>query len=326
MAKAELTTRTLGETEFASWNEFVAEAPSGSLYARTEYLDALCSATGGRFHVLAVHQGEQLVGGIGLYEEASRHGTFVSSRLLLYYNGPVVRQHDTKYPSEQTARHLKVLTVLEGELQRAGYGSISLKPRSTLVDVRPFLARGWTASHGYSYAVPIADLEQAWSRIEQNLRRLIDRCGRADVTFTADDDFDSFFRLHSDTMDRVDFRVYLPEVAFRSFYLTTHTVSAGADPEHFKSGVSAFVRWKSFEYLSGLAYTGNDLTDASPNPMTHFKSQLGGALVPLVELHGPESARYRWGTRLTTLAGTGRHAAGALVRRTLRRPPGAARG
>jgi hypothetical protein len=57
-----------------------------------------------------------------------------------------------------------------------------------------------------------------------------------------------------------------------------HTVSAGTDSEYMKSGVSAFLRWKSFERLSEMGYKGNDMTDAALNPVTHFKSQFGGDL------------------------------------------------
>ena len=38
---------------------------------------------------------------------------------------------------------------------------------------------------------------------------------------------------------------------------------AGADPEHRRSGVSAFLRWTVFEKLAAAGYLGNDLTDAA---------------------------------------------------------------
>jgi hypothetical protein len=346
MAKAEISVATLTEPEYAEWNRFVSTAPTGSVYSRTEYLDALCAATGGRFRILVVRQGEQIFGGVGLYEEDTRFGVVVSPRLLLYYNGPVLRQHETKYPSEQTARGLKALVALEADIRGRGYGQVILKPRSPLTDVRPFLACGWDASHGYTYVVSITDLEQTRARIEQNLRRLIDRCGRAEFSVTVDDDFDSFFKLHTSTMARVEFRAYLAAPAFRGYYETlarqglaqlfharlpdgraiasqlvllghpvTHTVSAGADPEYMKSGVSAFLRWKVFEHLSAGGYHANDLTDASLNPVTHFKSQLGGSLEPWIELRSSLSPRLRWGTRATTLAQSARGVLGAVVRR-----------
>lgn len=350
MAKPEIETSILGEAGYGDWASFVTSVPSGSIYARPEYLDALCSATDARFRILAVRQGDMTLGGVGLYERDGRFGRYVSPRLLLYYNGPVVREHESKYPSEQTARKLKILSAIEGAVRNAGYASVALKPRSAVADVRPFLSAGWSATHGYTYVVSITNLDETRSRIEQNLRRLIDRCGRAEIVFSEDHDFDSFFALHSLTMDRVDFQVYLPQAAFKKYYETlaraglaqlyfarlpdgravatqlvllghsvTHTVCAGADPEFMKSGVTAFLRWKAFERLSQLGHTANDLTDASLNPVTHFKSQLGGSLESLIELRSPETAKYRWGTRATKLIEQSRGAAGGVVRRVLKR-------
>jgi hypothetical protein len=350
VAKPEITTGALPESSFRDWDAFVVASPSGSIYSRSDYLDALCAAAGGRFQVRVVRQGETVLGGVALYERDGRHGRFVSPRLLLYYNGPVLRRHETKYPSEQTGRDLKTLGALADDLASGGYGSIVLKSRPEVADVRPFLAKGWTAHHGYTYVVPIANLEETRARIEQNLRRLIDRCGRADVQFTRDDDFESFFRLHALTMERREASLYLPKAAFASFYANlarqglaqlfharlpdgrvvasqlvllghpvTHTVSAGADPEHMKSGVTAFLRWKVFEYLSAQGHTANDLTDASLNSVTHFKSQLGGNLEAWFELESPQTTRFRWGTRSEAIVSDMRSAAGGLVRRAIER-------
>jgi CelD/BcsL family acetyltransferase involved in cellulose biosynthesis len=233
------------------------------------------------------------------------------------------------------------------------YASVKLKPRAALVDLRSFLARGWSATHGYTYVVSIADLAQTRLRVEHNLRRLIDRCTREGMAFTEDDDFDSFFRLHELTMQRVGFRAYLPQAAFRTFYhelnaarvirvfqarladgapiaaqlvllghRVTHTVSAAADPAHLKSGASAFLRWRVFERLHQLGYEANDLTDASLNPVSHFKSQFGGELQSLVELKSPESFAFRIGSELSRFTQRSRATAAVAVRRVVgRRSP-----
>ncbi len=348
--KPPLVASTLEESGYPAWNELVGAAPAGSIYARPEYLDALCTAAGGSFRILAAHQGEQLLGGIGLYERRDRLGRYAWPRLLLYYQGPVLRPSGSKYPSEQTASALKVLAALELGLRELRYDSVLLKARSPLLDVRPFLAQGWKATPGYTYVVPIADLAQARARIEQNLRRLIDRCEREGMVFSEDDDFDSFFALHAHTMDRIGWHVYLEAAEFRGFYQTlarqglarlffarlpdgqpaaaqlvllghavTHTVAAGADPAHLRSGATAFLRWKGFERLSQLGHTANDLTDATLNSVTHFKSQLGGVLEPWLMVRSRESVRFRLGRRATDLAGQARGAAGAVARRLLRR-------
>jgi len=185
-----------------------------------------------------------------------------------------------------------------------------LKNRSSFTDARVFLAQGWAVRPGYSYVVPIADLPGAWSRVEQNLRRLVNRCANEGVQLAEDDDFDSFFRLHQATTERKGTPLYLPEAQFRRFFMTlrasglcrlyharlpggqavasqlvllgrfpvSHSVGAATDPAWLNAGATPFLRWKVFEALSALGYAANDLTDAALNPVAHFKSQLGGDL------------------------------------------------
>jgi GNAT acetyltransferase-like protein len=338
--------RPLEQDAWPAWEKFVASAPGGSVYSLPGYLDALCTAGGGRFRILGVMRGEEIVGGVALYERTSRGGPFVSPRLLLYYNGVVVRRYETSYPSEATARHVKILTALETALSAMQLGSINLRSRA-LHDVRPFVAHGWSVSPSYSYVVPL-DLAAAWGKVEQNLRRLIDRARNAGMTLSdADDSFDDFFRLHEATLDRHGAGVYLPREAFRTFcaalrgnglgklfqartkdgapaaaqlvllgpHAVSHTACAGADAELNRQGASAFLRWSAFESLAALGYQGNDLTDATLNPVTHFKSQLGGALELSLVLQSPRSRRFVWNARADTAVARARGSAGALVRR-----------
>ena len=344
--------RTLTESEYPAWGKLVAGSPDGSIYASPEYLDALCSAAGGGYRVLGVFRGEELVGGLPLYEREGRAGRYVGPRLLLYYLGPVLRDFDSKYPSQRTARQIEALGALADALGGAGYDHVTLKCRHTIEDVRPFLVRGWRAWPSYSYVLRIGDLAAAWGRVEQNLRRLVDRCASQGITFAEDEDFTSFYDLHRRTLDRKDAPAYLPEAAFRGLFarlhaaglcrlyqarlsdgqaiaaqlvLTgahslSHTVCAAADPAHLGTGVNAFLRWRSLEALSALGYTGNDLTDAALNPVTHFKSQFGGDLVTCFVLEPPASLRWRAVSGAMDALISSRGLAASAARRVLRRP------
>ena len=346
----ELTAAILAQTEYAEWERLVAESPNGSIYSLPAYLDALCTAGGGRFQVLGVRRGSELAGGVALYERDSRSGPYVMPRLLLYYNGVVLRRYDTKYPSERTGRQLKILATLEAALRTRGYGNLNLRSR-VLTDVRPFLVAGWHPIPSYSYVVSLADIPGAWTRVEQNLRRLIERCRSEKLSVTEDDDFDGFFRLHTATLERRDVASYLPAAPFRTYFDTLrkanlarlfqarladgrpvatqlvllgahpvcHTVSAAADPEFNKLGVSAFLRWTVFERLAAMGYAGNDLTDASLNPVTHFKSQLGGELELTLVLQSAESLRWKVGLTVGKAYSRARGAAGAVARKVLGR-------
>jgi hypothetical protein len=58
-------------------------------------------------------------------------------------------------------------------------------------------------------------------------------------------------------------------------------------------GASAFLRWHSCLALARSGYVGNDLTDAALNPVTRFKSQLGGELTATWSISRCVSLAYR---------------------------------
>jgi len=300
----------LDEKEYDQWNKFIASSPDGSIYSSPEYLDVLCEVTSASYRILTVMKNDEIFGGIALYERPSILGTFVSSRLLLYYNGLVLRDFKTKYQSKQTGHHIEIMTALEERLSKEKYASLCIKNRSTIKDSRVFEKKSWKIGVSYTYVVPLVDLKALWSRIEQNLRRLVKRCSDQGIQFSKDDDFESFYAMHHETHERKGVPLYLPYDQFKRYFerlnsqgliqiyharLTSgrpistqlvllgphpiaHTVSAAAEPEFLNMGVNAFLRWKVFEDLSNQGYIGNDLTDAALNPVTHFKSQLGADL------------------------------------------------
>jgi hypothetical protein len=299
----------LAADRLEDWATFVRESPHGSPYSLPAYLEALCAAGGGRYAVLAALRSGELVGGIGVYERSSPAGTYVQPRLLLFYNGLVLREYATKYPSERTARSAEVVGAIAEALMSRGYGRVELRCRSSFTDARPLLELGWDVVPSYTYTLPLGDLEAQWGRAEQNFRRLVERGRESGLTLTVDQDFAAFYRLHRLTADRKGAPLYLEASAFESYYdalraadlchlyhallpdgrvvasqlvlcghSVTHTVSAAADPEHTRTGANAFLRWSAAEDLAARGHTANDLTDATLASVAHFKSQMGSTL------------------------------------------------
>jgi len=335
--------RIVTESEHAQWTELAHTGLGGSIYATPEYLEVLCRATGGRFDLVGVFKGEELVGGAPLYIENGPSGPFVAVRTLLYYNGILLKDYDTKYPSERTSRHLAVLDALREYLEATPYKRLILQNRG-ITDLRPFISGGWRVRPAYTYVVNIKDPKAAFDRIVQNLRRLINRCEKSNAVFTDDDDFASFYKLHLHLHERKGAPIYLPEARFVEYFralrqlglcrlfqvrmadgravagqvvLTgraghSYTVCAAADAEEQNLGTTPFLRWKALEVLSGLGFITNDLTDAALNPVTRFKSQLGGDLVMNLVLTRPDGMS---GTPAGNPASALRSLAGKVMRR-----------
>ena len=315
----------LNENDYKRWNKFVSASPDGSIYSTPEYLDVLCEATSANFRILAVIKNDEIFGGISLYERSSIFGTYVAPRLLLYYNGLVLKDFATKYPSKRSGHLIEIMSIISEKLSKADYGRIFITNRDTVKDARVFKEKGWAIDFSYTYVVPLGNLNHLWSRVEQNLRRLIKRCLQQNVCFSKDNDFDGLFQMHLRTHHRKGSPLYLTYDKFKRYYTRlhsqnlcqiyharlpdgrsiasqlvllgthpiTHTVCAGADEAFLSMGANAFLRWKVFEDLSKNGYLGNDLTDAALNPVAHFKSQLGGDLRLCLNFKRSDSIRFK---------------------------------
>jgi hypothetical protein len=320
-------TSLLDDVQVPQWRRLLEASPEGSAYSDPRYLERLVTAGGGTFRLLGVRHGDELVAGLALYERSSRLGAYLTPRLLLYYTSPVLRTYATRRPSDRTGRHLKALEAIAAWLGERGYAWVELRCRGSITDVRPFLARGWRAAPGYTYTVPIHDLDALWDRMDPNAHRLIRRAESRGIRVGEDGDAAGFVALHEMTMARAHVAPYLPSQAFRTLvesllaeslarlylardsagnavagqlvltggYATTHTVCAGTAPDAMETGAAPLLRWTAFRSLSALGHRANDLTDASLNPVTRFKSQLGGDLETTMVLTSPSRARIKLG-------------------------------
>ena len=327
----------LAESEYDAWDAFVAESPYGSIYATTDYLGVLAEVVGARFRVMAIRADGRDLGGIALFETQSRWGTILAPRLLLQYNGFVLADHKSKYPSHRTSAQIRATDQIAEFIEQSGYARTLIKCRWPCMDARAFINRGWRAKPSYTYLVPLSDLENQWGKVDRNLRRLIKRCDADGLLLTEDDEFDDFLRMHFETHERKGSPVYLSQSQFTAYFkalrragiarlytarlgdgtpaaaqLTlagrhpiSDTVSAAADSRYQNTGANAFLRWSVFERLSQDGYTHNDLTDAGLNSVTRFKSQFGGDLRMCLELTYPSTWRYRVGTKLARIVRRG---------------------
>jgi len=305
-----LIIKYLDPSEYEKWDAFVDESSQGSIYSKSYFLDTLSQAYSADYRILAVFKNDELMGGMGIYFNKTRYGEKVHIPPLLYYNGLVLKDFSTKYPSITTSRYLEITNVIIDELESGGYASIDLSSRHPYYDLRAFVWRGWQIWLRYTYEVPISDLEYQWDRVEQNIRRLIKRCETENMTLIVDDDVETFVRLNQNTYQRKGLTPYIDKDRFGKMYQklkdhnscqlyfvalpdgrriaaqavlmtshpVTHTWMAGSDPDFLRSGASAFLRWKVFEDLSHRGYAFNDLTDATIESVAKFKSQFGGDL------------------------------------------------
>jgi hypothetical protein len=207
----------LAEEHYDDWDRFVeGQQRTGSIYSTARYLDILCRAAGGSFSVVAVRDGSSFLGGIGLYHRRVHGRSVISPRMLLYYNGPVLRDDLLTFEGD-SSRRLRCFEMLCAGLGQLQEDSITLHCLDGYQDFRPFIQKGWQASPSYTIVVPIADSGQLWDRLHKNARRLSRRAESAGCTVAPDNDFDAFYRAHEEVHQRKRSQLYLPKESFRRF-------------------------------------------------------------------------------------------------------------
>ncbi len=315
----------LAEQEYDAWDAFVAEQErTGSIYSTAKYLDILCHAAGGAFSIAAIRDGDSFLAGIGVYRSRVHGHDVITNRLLLYYNGVVMR--DDLLPLEgSSSRRVSVIDSLCDLLSKQGVAQITLHCRDGNQDFRPFLNRGWSATPLYTAVVPTFNTTQLWTNFDHNARRLVRRAEDAGCTVDGDNDFDTLFRAHEEIHLRKRAPLYLSRGAFQRYadaiiaaglgvifsarladgtpaaaqlvllgdHSSSHTVCAGSFEDTLSSGAAYFLRWRTFVNVGERGYTSNDLTDASIGGVTRFKEQLGGRLTMNMLLKSPQPLRYR---------------------------------
>jgi hypothetical protein len=324
-----LKVHLLGEEHYDGWDDFVADQErTGSVYSTARYLDILCRTAGGTFSIAAIRNGDGYVGGIGLYRQRLHGHEVISRRMLLHYNGIVLRDDLLSFDGSPSNR-LAALDAFCAFLSRQKTAAIILNCRDGHQDFRPFVERGWQARPSYSIVVPTADSSELWRRFDRNVRRLVRRAEAAGCTVAPDNDFTALYDAHEEVHRRKGAPLYLSRAAFKEYvhellaarlaviftarlsggepaaaqlvllgkHRCSHTVCAGSYEGRIDSGAAYLLRWRVFAALGARGYTGNDLTNATRGRVTSFKEQFGGRLTMNMALRSPARLSFRLARR-----------------------------
>jgi hypothetical protein len=307
--QATVYTMYLNECHYSSWSDLVIKSSQGSVYALPEYLACLSQVTGGKFSILGVFDGDELVGGIPLYFQ-KHYGVWVATaRFLLSYNGPILKD---VYETEGQEKQAIWLMAIETVLRTLNCHALRIRIKEASFETDIFTATAWQARNIQTIIVDLHDLEALWARLHRNARRLIVRARSAGMVLSQDEDFDAFFASHQAVHERKNTPLYLPKQAFRDYFYQlqkhnlvrlyharmpngrvlasqlvvagahplTHTVCAGSLDPHAPQGENAFLRWSVYERLASEGYRRHDLSGFGHSAsLDRFKCQLGGDVV-----------------------------------------------
>ncbi len=118
-----MNVRKIEESDFDDWNRLVSGSPEGQSSAFRRSSRSSAGRRRARFRIWRVER-RRTGGGAAVHEIDSRLGFRYRPAIFSPINGIILRRYSTKYPSQQTARHLKILSGFGAAFARSGYKSV----------------------------------------------------------------------------------------------------------------------------------------------------------------------------------------------------------
>jgi hypothetical protein len=298
----------LGQNELSLWDRLLAGSSQATVFSSTLFGNALADATGKSYRFLAVFRGEKLIAGLPVFE-LRWHGLLTAQQPPLVPHLGLLISNEIE-DDHQRGREFNVFEASKvlSEWLSGKYDYVSFAHHPSLIDVRPFLWRGWNERACYTYRIKlsafgpetvhysirkqIAKAERDKVQIEESLdtgdlmnmaKMSFGKRGR-DVPFTQGYLETVFGRLASNGRaklyyarnaegKRISSRIILDSFG------TVYDWVAGADPAHYDSGATPYLLYTIIE-RSKPGHTSFDLMGANTPSIALFKSNFGGEITP----------------------------------------------
>lgn len=303
-----LEVRELETNHLDIWDQFVEKSPQGTIFSERLWLE-LC---GYPFRVFACFKGDEIVGGTAVFEDDSRCNT-MGLVPITPFTGFLFRDNDLMRLPLREKLEKKISVALIGALDRC-YRNIVLCHHYSFHDVRPFYFHThkseskYLVNVRYTSVVDLSDMNQAWSRTEDNTRGNIRKGEKRGNKVQKSDDFEVFDRMHRRTFERQGIerdapteliaRMYakLKEKNRCQLFLAANSSGAptsgglaiwdkrrayhlmgGSEPEHRNDGSASLTLWTVFQHMSER-FPEIDLVGCNSPQRGAFKAGFGGTL------------------------------------------------
>jgi len=304
----------------AQWDALAEKADPG-FYGRSDWLDAICGATGMEPQYVVVTARETPVLRAALARKRRWGQEFLLTPASAAYAGWAEAFPDDLAPERREARRIEVADELAAWCEdHAAWTRIVLPPE--MIDARAFIWRGWRAEVRYTYRTSAAD--DAATAMHENARRQVKKAARLTVACPEGVEavralaavIEPTFRRQGEPLPTpaaawrayLDALVGLPSVrivaafdgetphAAMALGFDTHRayeLLAGTSEEGLASGASALVMQAAMR--EAAACVGElDLAGANIPSIARFKRGFGGRLVPYIAVSHAGSTWSRW--------------------------------
>lgn len=303
-----LQVRELESSELPAWDRLVEQSSQGTIFSESLWLE-LC---GYPFRVFACYKGDEIVGGVAVFEDESRNNT-KGTVPLTPFQGFLFRNNGFMKPPLREKLEKKVSFALIEALE-GRYRNIAIYHHCNFEDVRPFYfytygrPSQYTVTVRYTSIVDLSDMNRAWSRMEDNTHCEIHKGEKRGNIVEECNDFEIFDRIHRRTFERQGIERGIDNELLAHMYAKLKKESrcqlfqarnssgsptsaclaiwdkkrayhwlAASEPEHRNDGSSSLTLWTVFQRMSER-FTEIDLVGCNSPKRAAFKAGFGGTL------------------------------------------------
>ncbi|MBN2582462.1 MAG: GNAT family N-acetyltransferase [Planctomycetes bacterium] len=218
-----LQTELLQSSQWPEWNTFVQEQPQGTVFHRTEWLNALCNDVS----VLVCRDGQgAIVAGVPLLKRPLAKFSTFRAPMLTPYHGPVLsRPRAEKNTTAYTEQKEKLLSLLAG-MPAASWIRFTLPP--DVLDTQPYRWHGYRSYLGHTYRIaPTKTADEVWSEIDSKQRNTVRKAQKQGLVVETTLDLDAFLPAHSATFARQGLSVEGKAGSYRRMWSAAVQLGAG---------------------------------------------------------------------------------------------------
>ena len=287
-----------------AWDELARHGVGGSVFSTRPWLESAQHAAGGTLRCFGCLKNGRLVAGLSGLERSGSGMKQLATPVLTPHCGLIYQAIEAKSPARQEAdRNRATELLLQYVSQR--YHHISLSHAPEIEDLRPFSWIGFAQQVRYTYRIRIANLEDAWERLERRTRGVIRKAEEAGFEFKETGDaglvrnqYEQIYEksnepapVNSDVVERFVGKVldaglaqaFVIEssgevasvVVFVNGFGTAYAWVAGQNPDYAASGATSLLYWRFFGHTTLEQF---DFVGANLPSIALFKRGFGGDL------------------------------------------------
>lgn len=195
-------TRILSESDYPHWDCLVRQSPQGTIFHSSPWITTAAKLLLIRPVLIGVFSNTRLIGGCNLFLETplpfyTRGTTEIP---LTPYGGIIFENPRSSHVRPGESREHQIIDKILEKIQALNCGNVTLTNGPGLVDVRPFVRRGWKERVLYTYIVSLR--QDIFSHISHDARNRIRKAQKMGITVTKEYNPEIYWKLLRATYEK----------------------------------------------------------------------------------------------------------------------------